>query len=208
MDLYLALTAAAWAVGGMFCACWLAWLDRSRREIPVPVKCAVLVGWPMLMPYLLYQRGDLTAWQACLKAAVWVALLSAGFGFDALQRVSEPPAARPAEEGARLALPAPTEPVGVAPLQIAFPESPSEADRREAVKHWNSGIIYYQKGDYEKSQEEWSLCRELDPGNSDCLTGLQRLDMNYGVKTTPVSARQLGSRFPSTRWRAAKASGP
>ena len=208
MDLYLALTAAVWAVGGMFCACWLAWLDRSRREIATPVKCAVLVGWPMLMPYLLYQRGDLTAWQACLKAAVWVALLSAGFGFDALQRVPEPPAARYLEGSTRAALPPPTEPVGVAPPQIAFPESPSEADRREAVKHWNSGIIYYQKGDFEKTEEEWSSCRELDPANSDCLVGLQRLDTEYSLKSKLVAARQLGSRFPNSRWRAVKASSP
>ena len=211
MDLYLALTATAWAAGGMFCACWLAWLDRSRREIPLPVKCAVLLGWPMLMPYLLCQRGDLTPWQACRKAAVWVVLLSAGFGFDALQRALEPAPKSPPEE-VRVPPPAPiVEPVAAAVFQPqAAPAegSASESDRREAVKHWNSGIIFYQRGDFEKTQDEWEVCRALDPGNSDCVVGMQRLEQNYGLRTTPATARRLASRSPSTRWRAAKAPGP
>ncbi len=56
----------------------------------------------------------------------------------------------------------------------------SEDNRRRAQKHWNAGIIYFQAGDYAKSRDEWLLCRQFDPGNSDCQTGLQRLDNTYG----------------------------
>lgn len=53
-------------------------------------------------------------------------------------------------------------------------------DKREAVRYWNSGIIYYQRGDFEKARDEWGACLRLDPVNSDCATGLQRIDQSYG----------------------------
>lgn len=57
---------------------------------------------------------------------------------------------------------------------------PGEENKRRAVKHWNAGIIFFQAGKYDKSRDEWLLCRQFDPGNSDCQTGLARLDSSYG----------------------------
>ena len=69
----------------------------------------------------------------------------------------------------------------VNPTNMAgVPAAPSENDKREAVKHWNAGIIFYQKGDYEKARDEWQICKQMDPSNSDCVTGLQRIDQSYG----------------------------
>ena len=60
------------------------------------------------------------------------------------------------------------------------PEVSSEENRRQANKHWNSGIIYFQKGDYAKARDEWLLCKQFDATNQDCVTGLQRIDSSYG----------------------------
>jgi tetratricopeptide (TPR) repeat protein len=57
-----------------------------------------------------------------------------------------------------------------------------EETKREAIKHWNAGILVYQKGEFEKAREEWAKCKELDPQNAECVTGLQRLDQEYGAK--------------------------
>ncbi|MBI4422785.1 MAG: tetratricopeptide repeat protein [Elusimicrobia bacterium] len=64
---------------------------------------------------------------------------------------------------------------------LGSPAAASENDKRQAVQYWNSGIIFYQKGDYEKAREEWQRCKQLDPSNSDCITGLQRIDQSYGT---------------------------
>lgn len=58
---------------------------------------------------------------------------------------------------------------------------PSENDKREAIRYWNSGIIYYQRGDFEKARDEWQRCRSLDRDNSECKTGLQRIEQSYGA---------------------------
>lgn len=56
----------------------------------------------------------------------------------------------------------------------------TEIAARSAVAHWNSGIIYFQKGDYSRARDEWLLCKTLDPTNNDCQTGLQRIDNTFG----------------------------
>lgn len=56
----------------------------------------------------------------------------------------------------------------------------SEDDKRQAVKHWNEGIKYFQKNETDKARDEWLLCRQFDKGNPDCATGLKRLDNMYG----------------------------
>ncbi|MBI5202231.1 MAG: tetratricopeptide repeat protein, partial [Elusimicrobia bacterium] len=71
--------------------------------------------------------------------------------------------------------------MGGAPMAQPISAAPSENDKREAVRYWNSGIIFYQKGDYEKARDEWQRCKQLDPSNSDCVTGLQRIDQSYGA---------------------------
>ncbi|MFH2204488.1 MAG: thermonuclease family protein [Elusimicrobiota bacterium] len=47
--------------------------------------------------------------------------------------------------------------------------------KRGGLKHWNSGIIHFQKLDYKKAKAEWEICLTLDPANADCQAGLTRL---------------------------------
>ena len=75
-------------------------------------------------------------------------------------------------------IPGRTPPATVAPPGIH--SRADEADKRVAMKHWNAGIIYFQKGDYAKTRDEWLLCKQLDPRNADCQTGLERIDRTYG----------------------------
>lgn len=56
----------------------------------------------------------------------------------------------------------------------------SEESRRSSQQHYLSGVVYFQKGDYNKAHDEWSLAKQLDPGNSDAQAGLDRIDKLYG----------------------------
>jgi len=56
------------------------------------------------------------------------------------------------------------------------PQGTSDQNRRDAVKHWQSGIIAYQKQDLQKARDEWLLCRQFDPNNEDCKNGLTRIE--------------------------------
>ncbi len=57
----------------------------------------------------------------------------------------------------------------------------SADDRRQARSHWNVGIVLFQRGEYGKARDEWRLCKQLDPANADCATGLRRIDANYTI---------------------------
>ena len=56
----------------------------------------------------------------------------------------------------------------------------SEENAKAAAQHWNAGLIYYQQGQYDKTKHEWTLCKQLDPFNSDCVSGLLRVDQQFG----------------------------
>jgi Tfp pilus assembly protein PilF len=58
----------------------------------------------------------------------------------------------------------------------------SEDARRSSQQHYLSGVIYFQKGDYVKARDEWTLALQLDPGNSDAKAGLERIEKLYGGK--------------------------
>jgi tetratricopeptide (TPR) repeat protein len=111
----------------------------------------------------------------------------------ALEEASRVLAANPSDAGAyavaklaksRLAGAAPSTPAPGVPVDsaTAFPPrtATSEEEKRIAVKHWNAGIIYFQKGDFGKARDEWLLCKQHNPANADCQTGLARLDSTYG----------------------------
>jgi len=57
---------------------------------------------------------------------------------------------------------------------------PTEEARRSSQQHYLSGVIFFQKGDYEKARDEWNLAVQLDPGNSDARAGLERIEKLYG----------------------------
>jgi len=88
------------------------------------------------------------------------------------RRRAEEEVRRKEEEARRLDATPPEEPAESQPT--------TEESKRLATKHWNSGIIYYQKGDYEKARDEWVLCLKYDPGYTDCKSGLQKLDNTFG----------------------------
>jgi tetratricopeptide (TPR) repeat protein len=70
-----------------------------------------------------------------------------------------------------------------APAAVSAPATPgvvTEESRKQSQQHYLSGVIFFQKGDYEKSREEWTLAKQLDPSNSDAAAGLDRIDKLYG----------------------------
>ncbi|MBI5209701.1 MAG: tetratricopeptide repeat protein [Elusimicrobia bacterium] len=67
----------------------------------------------------------------------------------------------------------PLPPAGIDPTAV------SEDARRSSQQHYLSGVIYFQKGDYKKARDEWTLSTALDPNNPDSRNGLKRLDELY-----------------------------
>ena len=59
-------------------------------------------------------------------------------------------------------------------------ERPLTGGMREAQQHYLSGMVYFQKGDYAKARDEWTISRQLDPTNADAEAGLQRVEKLYG----------------------------
>ena len=43
------------------------------------------------------------------------------------------------------------------------------------------GVIYFQKGDYEKARDKWLHAKQLDPSNSDAAAGLEKIEKLYGA---------------------------
>jgi len=62
---------------------------------------------------------------------------------------------------------------------VVRPAVPPE-NARASQQHYLSGVIYFQKQDYDKARDEWYLARELDPTNMDPRQGLDRIDRLYG----------------------------
>jgi tetratricopeptide (TPR) repeat protein len=56
----------------------------------------------------------------------------------------------------------------------------SEDNKRQSQQYYLSGIIYYDKGDFEKARNEWTHALQLNPGNPDAKAGLERLNNLYG----------------------------
>jgi tetratricopeptide (TPR) repeat protein len=67
------------------------------------------------------------------------------------------------------------------PEQGAPAQPPNaEENKRSAIKYWQQGLQAFQRSDYQKARDEWMLCKQFDPSNSDCIAGLQRIDNTYG----------------------------
>ncbi|MBI5239345.1 MAG: tetratricopeptide repeat protein [Elusimicrobia bacterium] len=56
----------------------------------------------------------------------------------------------------------------------------SEENKRQSQQYYLSGIIYYDKGDFEKARNEWTHSLQLDPSNPDAKAGLERINSLYG----------------------------
>jgi len=46
---------------------------------------------------------------------------------------------------------------------------------RSALQHYLSGLIFFHKGDQAKARDEWTLARQLDPGNPEVALALKRV---------------------------------
>ena len=67
-----------------------------------------------------------------------------------------------------------------APVAPAKPAPAKSADAMSSQQLYLEGVIYYQKGDYEKARERWKKSAQLDPGNGDAKAGLERIEKLYG----------------------------
>ncbi len=88
---------------------------------------------------------------------------------------------------------APKAPEADAPVTAAPPASdtwptPAQASP-ESSQAYLEGVIYYQKGDYEKAREAWTKAKRLAPAGSDAAkdaeAGLSKINQLYG--TAPVT---------------------
>ena len=48
-------------------------------------------------------------------------------------------------------------------------------NKLQSQQSYLSGLIYFEKGDYEKARNEWTHALQLDPNNSDATAGLAQL---------------------------------
>lgn len=66
------------------------------------------------------------------------------------------------------------------PAGGAAPPPSAESNRQASQQAYLAGMIYFQKGDYEKARDEWLRAKQLDPSNSDAVQGLQKIEQLYG----------------------------
>jgi hypothetical protein len=93
---------------------------------------------------------------------------------------------------------------GAIPLQAgpALDRGPERLeDQRAAQQHYLSGVISYQKGDYAKARDEWSLALRIDPDNVDAAAGLARVDR----LVTPGAAKTCVDLYQARRYEDAAA---
>ena len=55
------------------------------------------------------------------------------------------------------------------------PAQNAESNKQASQQSYLEGVIYYQKGDYEKARDKWLHAKQLDPGNSDAIAGLEKI---------------------------------
>jgi len=83
-------------------------------------------------------------------------------------------------------------PVTAAPPPATETGSHTPSSDREAQQSYLEGVIYFQKGDYEKARVAWRKAKVLAPKGSDTAkdaqAGLERLDQ-LGVGKTPSSLK-------------------
>jgi len=57
----------------------------------------------------------------------------------------------------------------------------SENAKEQSGQAYLAGVIYYQKGDFDKAREKWLTAKQLDPSNSDAVAGLEKIERMYGT---------------------------
>ena len=61
------------------------------------------------------------------------------------------------------------------------PTASAESNKQASQQAYLEGVIYYQKGDYEKARDKWLHAKQLDPSNSDAIAGLEKIEKLYGA---------------------------
>ncbi|MDQ7772111.1 MAG: hypothetical protein RDU13_01175 [Elusimicrobiales bacterium] len=56
------------------------------------------------------------------------------------------------------------------------PQGVSEENRQAAQRHYMEGIKHFQSANYDKARDEWTIAKQLDPGNADAEAGLKRIE--------------------------------
>ena len=57
----------------------------------------------------------------------------------------------------------------------------TDSAKQQSEQAYLSGVIYYQKGDYEKARDKWLNAKQLDPSNTDASAGLEKIEKLYGA---------------------------
>jgi tetratricopeptide (TPR) repeat protein len=58
---------------------------------------------------------------------------------------------------------------------------PSDNAKQQSQQAYLEGVIYYEKGDYEKARDKWLHAKQLDPSNIDAAGGLEKIEKLYGA---------------------------
>jgi tetratricopeptide (TPR) repeat protein len=81
-----------------------------------------------------------------------------------------------------------------APAKPAARATPAGRDDSAASQAFLAGMIYFQKGDYEKARGSWLLCVQLSPAGGasldDCRAGLVRIEKLYGAGSTAPDGKK------------------
>ncbi|MDP2865941.1 MAG: hypothetical protein Q8O90_06850, partial [Elusimicrobiota bacterium] len=59
---------------------------------------------------------------------------------------------------------------------VKKPQGVTEEKRLAALDHYMEGIKFFQNSNYDKARDEWTIARQLDPGNADAAAGLKRIE--------------------------------
>jgi len=96
---------------------------------------------------------------------------------EAARRVKAEEEAAAKEEAARLAAEADAKRKGVSIEEVVKkPQGVTEENRLAGQQHYMEGIKYFQNSNYDKARDEWTIARQLDPGNADAAAGLKRIE--------------------------------
>ncbi len=61
------------------------------------------------------------------------------------------------------------------------PAQNTESNKQASQQSYLEGVIYFQKGDYEKARDKWLHAKQLDASNSDAASGLEKIEKLYGA---------------------------
>jgi tetratricopeptide (TPR) repeat protein len=68
-----------------------------------------------------------------------------------------------------------------APSPDGLPAGASDSAKHQSEQAYLEGVIFYQKGDYEKARDKWLSAKQLDPSNIDAAAGLEKIEKLYGA---------------------------